>query len=395
MARALAERGWKVAVLTLAPEHVQPIDAGVQDPEGVEVIRTTMHEPATALRRLFSNSTSTPPGRSIGADSTPPRTSLLRRVGKSLLDRLEFPDPTAGWIPVATRAVAGRSFDVVLATTPPFSSAVAGRKIAESLGSKLVLDYRDPWLESPGIVASKAMPSSLREKHRRWEDRCLSRADLVLAVSRTIGRWLELRSPRPVAFYPNGFEPHASRDGSPVRSLGDLVYVGSLSYGRDLAPLLRALARSGDGNAQGPTLVYAGPHGDALQASARASGAAEHVVCLEGVPHAEAMALLRGARAGIVVVASGYEYSLPGKLYDVMAAGKPVLLLGPPEGEAADMVNRHRLGWAVDPRDQAGMEAAIAEIRSGRVADPVGLDQYDARVLADELDRTLRALLSG
>jgi hypothetical protein len=74
---------------------------------------------------------------------------------------------------------------------------------------------------------------------------------------RSVGSSFDRRVPSPSTA--NGFEPHASRDGSPVRSLGDLVYVGSLSYGRDLAPLLRALARSGDGNAQGPTLVYRRP----------------------------------------------------------------------------------------------------------------------------------------
>jgi hypothetical protein len=302
---------------------------------------------------------------------------------------LEFPDPMVGWIPAARRAVRGRRFDVVLATTPPFTAAVLGRRLAESMRAKLVLDYRDPWTESPGLVANEEVSEALRARHRRLEDRGLKRADLVVGVSRTICRWLEGRTSSPVAFIPNAFDPAAAK--APIRSEGELVYLGSLSYGRSLGALLRIAAEAPDLGR--PVVAYAGPHGAEFRRQAAAAGASGRVRDLGEVSRADALAVLRGAKAGVVVVSDRYGYTLPGKMFDVIAADRPILLLGPSEAEASVTVRRHGLGWSHAPADDDGLRATVRAILDGARPQAADLGDFDAAVLGDRLDRELRALV--
>jgi glycosyltransferase involved in cell wall biosynthesis len=48
---------------------------------------------------------------------------------------------------------------------------------------------------------------------------------------------------------------------------------------------------------------------------------------------------------------------VPSKLYEAMAAGRPVVLVA--EGEAAEIVRAHRSGLVVDPGDVNGLAEAL------------------------------------
>ncbi len=46
---------------------------------------------------------------------------------------------------------------------------------------------------------------------------------------------------------------------------------------------------------------------------------------------------------------------VPSKIYGLMAAGRPVLFVGPAESTVAEIVNRFECGWQIDNGDAAGI----------------------------------------
>lgn len=56
--------------------------------------------------------------------------------------------------------------------------------------------------------------------------------------------------------------------------------------------------------------------------------------------------------------------SVPSRLYNVMAAGRPVLAVTSPCSELAQVVIEENMGWVVQPGDLDGMQTAIDEARS-------------------------------
>lgn len=404
-ARHLAKLGWDVTVLTLRPGYGGPADDGFTPPEGVEVLRTHAILPGNLLRRAASawhRRRSRRRTASVGEAGDPGRTEasgsrrggILRRVrdaGWRGVANLEFPDRWIGWFPFALAAVRGRRFDVVLATLPPYTPALLARRIARTGGSILALDYRDPWTEAPRVDWDPALYSHLLDRHRRTEDACLRDTDVVIGASPGICGWLAPRAGLAPLFAPNSFDV---REDTPAVRSTVLVYTGSLAYGRTLEPVLAAMARLGDDPAgKELELVYAGTGGERLRDQAARLGVAGRVRDLGYLPAREADALTKGALAAVVLVTPRYEYMIPGKLFDVVASGTPLLLIAPEDADVTTICREHRLGWDHAPGDVEGIEASLRRALRGEIPNPVELERLRTDRVVSTVDRALRAAI--
>jgi glycosyltransferase involved in cell wall biosynthesis len=85
--------------------------------------------------------------------------------------------------------------------------------------------------------------------------------------------------------------------------------------------------------------------------------------------------------------------SIPGKLYEYMAAGRPILALAEPDGETAALVRSSGVGITVPPNDEALLEHALTRLvdQSHAPFPPVDRETYDGALRASEL----AYLLSG
>jgi glycosyltransferase involved in cell wall biosynthesis len=399
-------RGWQVTLLTLKPPYQLPLDPNLRVVGPFERIDTHALMPrmwarnvVEALKELRRGPASAQPGGAT-SDVAPTRPNPRRRWWRTLADRivtpLEFPDEFAGWAPFAKAAVRGRRFDVVLSTAPPHSLSMLARDLARQCRSRLVLDYRDPWTDQ---VERVEPDHAVIRRHREREDACLAAADLVVGVSPTICRWLEARARCPVVFVQNGADvaPQAwHSDTLPLGSPLHLAYTGGLAYGRDLGPLIAGMARlAQSGRDSALVLDYAGPHGAAVRAQAVQHGVQAAVVDHGEVGRDRALELTDAALAGIAIVPPDptWHYSLPGKLFDVVGRSRPLLLIAPHACDAAELVQRHGLGWTVDNEDAGAMDAALAAIVERRVPRPRDLQELHAEHLLDTLVDHVGALI--
>jgi glycosyltransferase involved in cell wall biosynthesis len=409
-ARHLAQRGWDVTVLTLRESYGHPLDDGWAPPPGVRIVRTrafipgdTLRSAATALHRLggpsrpaaidderaedVASGVTAASGAAPTATARPLRDAFWRGVS-----RAEFPDRWIGWKPFALAATRGMRFDAVLATLPPYSPALIARQIARREGAVLALDYRDPWTEAPRTGWDPALYAHLLDRHRRVEDACLHDADVVLATSPTICRWLAARARTEPFFAPNSFD---RVEASQRPRTSTLVYTGSLAYGRRLEPVLTAMARlSGDPAGRELELVYAGTDGAQVLAHAARLGLAGRVRDLGYIPARESDALMRNALAAVVLVTPRYEYMLPGKLFTIIASGTPILLVAPADADVTAICREYRLGWHHEPGDVDGIVASLRRALTGEVPIPEKLDDLRTENVIDGVDRALRAALS-
>jgi glycosyltransferase involved in cell wall biosynthesis len=384
MAVYLAQHGWQVTVLAMHASYMPPEDPSLRfAAAGVEVLRTHALTPRRFLRAgvaAIHGPTRPVPNQPAGPTVALQQRSWARRQVAWLLDRFDFPDEVAGWRPFAKAAVRGRRFDVVLGSLPPISSGPLAAELARLTHARLVLDYRDPWTE---IRALWDTPRDL-DRHRRLEDACLAQAALVIAVTPTLCQWLQERSGRPVALVTNGFDAPVFQQFAPPVPPARLVYAGSLAYGRDLQPLLRAMALlRRDAQPLPLQLVYAGTDGAGLLAQARELGVADAVIDLGEQTSAEALALLDGALAGVVVVSPDFQYAYPGKVFEILGRARPLLVLAPQGCDTAELTIRHALGWTHPPEDVEGLADSLRHALAGELPVPRDLEVLSApRVMA-------------
>lgn len=104
-----------------------------------------------------------------------------------------------------------------------------------------------------------------------------------------------------------------------------------------------------------------------LHRVAEKHGVADAVRTGPALPRPEFLSACRGA--SILLLAVGHDSrgqqhagAIPGKLYDYMAAGRPILVVGPRDCEAGRLVREHDLGMSVADDDAAGIAGAIESL---------------------------------
>jgi hypothetical protein len=261
----------------------------------------------------------------------------LRRIAAHLL---LVPEPTALWAWRARRSPAVRravdEADVVLASSPPESSLVAAADLARAGRTGLVVDLRDGWLDDP-MIPLATLPIQ-RARHARLERSVVRRSAAVFVTSEVWREMLVERYPavrdRCVVLTNTVPDATAARR-PPSEGPIELVYPGRLGASRRersveqlmvptlrLAPLLERPVR----------LVFLGhrPPTEADQILAwhgRCGGVGWQLDVSAEVPEAELSSRLQQAHGMVVLSAS--RASLPAKLFDALASGRPILAVAP------------------------------------------------------------------
>jgi glycosyltransferase involved in cell wall biosynthesis len=307
-----------------------------------------------------------------------------------------------GWIPFALPWALrlARSTDCVVTSAPPYSVHLIGAALHRR-GLPWVADFRDGWrfesgrppFHSPVVDAIDA----------RLERLVARSADRLVAVTEPISRDLSERHGVQVETITNGFDPAELPTAQPVEALRperySVVYTGTLAYsGLTPAPLIEGLRRL---RARDPAaaarleLVFAGPLSDEERALIEADASARTVGMLD---RGRVLALQRAADA--LVVITGNEAGLAtGKLYEYLAAGRPVLVLGA-DTAAARVVERAGAGFAVSASDPDAIAAGLERL-PGFAARPNAeiVAEYSyprlARRLADEIELARRGATIG
>ncbi len=287
-----------------------------------------------------------------------------------------IPDERSGFVAPAALAAARNGatdpVDVVIATGGPFSCFVAGERIARRLKVPLVLDYRDPWTTGPrgwgywpGARARKRNPS--------LERRLLKRSTAIISAHAPVPALLERDLGLPglakrCHWIPNGYDPE-DFVGLVPRGSDDLfamTYAGSLYGSRSLQPVVRAmeeLGREGQLPLERVRLRVLGVHSEKIQPKLPCPDVPPWIENCGVVSHAEALSYLLGSTVNVLVDVryEGLNVTTPGKLYEYLASGRPVLVLSP-EGVTADLVREARAGWVVRPDDPRDLRETIARI---------------------------------
>lgn len=354
--RALASRGVEVGVLTTSPwTQSRPDPRLAEGLAGVEVRATPAWDPYH-LRRAAP----TPAAAPGSAGGT--------RLASRLLGALLVPHPTIGWLWPALREgrrwTRERRFDAVLSTQPPITAHLVGRRLAREAGARLVVEYRDLWLDN-----HYAPPPSALHAHayRRLERRILADAAGLVTVSEPHAQHLGAQQPGlPVTVVPNGFDPESVAAARPeALPQPSLVYLGTVVDGCEpaLMRLMDALAR----HAARPHLFYVGNSSrsieEALARHAASSGLGERYHAMGFRPHHEGLGYVRGATAAVVCSYPASPFALSGKTCEYLGCGAPILgVLEPGMVPLTERFVALSGGATASMHDAAGLARAVDHV---------------------------------
>ena len=399
----LPEVGWTPTVVTPEdPEHpVLDPSLEAEVPDEVDVIRRPIREPYSVYKRLMGQRGDE---RVVsGFLSEEKRPSAKQRLSMWVRGNLFIPDPRRFWVGPTSRYLISylreNPVDAIVSTGPPHSMHLVALAVHRATGTPWLADFRDPWTNID-FYSSLMLSGWADRKHRALEREVVTTASKVVVVTPSMQReFAELGAREPVLI-PNGYdEADLPPAGSvPVDDTFTIVHVGLLNRDRDHAAFWQALsalcARRSD-VAAALRVRFVGKVDHSAREAAAAAGLADRLEVIDYLPHAEVVAHQRRARVLYLPInrTPNAKGIVTGKLFEYLAADRPVLCVGPPDGDAAAILVESGAGVTLDFDDVSGIERWL-EARFDGGAESTGRDvsRYSRRVLTGELARVLESL---
>ena len=265
-----------------------------------------------------------------------------------------------------------KNVDLVWGTSPPIFQGVTAWMLARLKGAKFLFEVRDLWPQFAIAVGVLKNPDLIRLSE--WLERFLYRsADRIIVNSPAYVGHVEGRGGRDVELVPNGADPSMfdpSARGAEYRrahNLNDkyvIMYAGAHGMSNDLGVVLEVARLLQDLPRVQIALVGDGKEKPALQAQAAGMGLA-NVSFLPPVPKLGMAEALAAADACIAILKPIEEYktTYPNKVFDYMAAGRPVALAI--DGVIREVVEAAGCGYFARPGDPAALAEVLRRLAAG------------------------------
>jgi len=291
-----------------------------------------------------------------------------------------------------------REYDVVVTSSPPIFTGLAGVPFA-LLGRKpVVVDVRDLWIDASVGLGFIESGSLVERASRLYEKLVLNAAEAVTVTTKELGTRLVSSygiDESKIVHIPNGVdtERYTGNGRSTERTI---VYTGNVGHAQDLESCIRAMDRFDDGTTL--RIVGDGDIRSELEAVVGELGLEESVEFTGLVPREEVPEILDRSAIGVAPLKDEetLEYAVPTKAYEYMACELPVVATG--RSELASLVDAADGGVVVENDPDAFADAFESLLSDPEYRDGLGksgrehvVRHYDrgvvAKRLGDLLDR--------
>jgi glycosyltransferase involved in cell wall biosynthesis len=279
--------------------------------------------------------------------------------------RAMVPDASVPWnltaIPAALRIARNEGIDVVMTTSPPGSVHLVGAAVQRALGLPWVADLRDSLVAHPH---RRGESSLVRVKERVGAEvarMVARRADAIVAVADAIAEEARGLGPRGrVVTVANGcdFDDFAGLEYAPSDRFR-ITHAGSFFGKRDPRPFLTALHESG---LQDVVARFVGDFRASDREFAEGLGLGDRLELVPYVTRRRALELQRDSEALLLLIpeAAGRGRGvLSGKVFEYLAAERPILASVPPDGAAAGLIRETGAGIVTAPTDVPALRDAL------------------------------------
>jgi glycosyltransferase involved in cell wall biosynthesis len=396
----LPSSGWLPVVLTVDPEYAAypSRDESLygEVPLDVEVHRTK----AVNFFAFYNRDQSKIPHAGFASGSEKGGKNL---IGRFIRGNFFLPDPRRGWnryaYRTACRLISSQNISHIITTSPPHSTQLIGFRLKHRFPHiKWVADMRDPWTDIYYYdMFRPSLPARLAD--RKMERNVLARADRIITVGHTLASLLSGKGEnigRKMNVLPNGFDEEDFEGINPTQpDIFTITYVGTLSPAYPVEGFIEAVSLLSAGGLP-VALKFVGtvPESIRLMFSNEKNGFRTEFV--EYCEHPEAIRHMMGSSLLLMIIPdhSSAKSILTGKIFEYMATEKPVLLLGPHDGDAAQLLVKCGYRGICGYNDVQGIKDFILKVAEGKTEKRSGHHlEYSRRALTVKLGEILDRML--
>lgn len=368
-------------------------------PEGLQILKQPIFEPYNLASKLGGKS----PGE-ISSGIIPPEVSQTRKQKLLLWIRGNFfiPDARKNWVKPSisflTKVIEEQAIDTIITSGPPHSMHLIGLGLKRKLNVRWVADFRDPWT-SIGYHNKMRLSQKAAQKHFKLENEVLNTANEVIVTSSGTHQEFIKKTQQPIHVITNGFEPSGAREVAELNKKFSLSHIGSLLSERNpliLWEVLSELAKENEQFADLFELKFAGVVSETVMQSIIEHGLEKYVTNLGYVSHKKALELQHQSQVLLLIEIDSEETQMiiPGKLFEYIQSGRPILSLGPPKADFATIITETCTGSFFKYNEKQLLKKQLLSyfdqyLKNTLSVSPVGIEKYTRKNLTAQLAKLL------
>lgn len=402
----LREFGWEPVIYTPENPEFPSLDHSFEKdiPLDIEVIKTPIWEPYNVYRNLTGKKNE---AINAGFISENKKQSWKDKLSIWIRGNFLIPDPRRFWIKPSIKSLSKylkeHPVDAIVTTGPPHSMHIIGKGVKKNFPNlPWVADFRDPWTNID-FYKDLNLTKLADLIHHKMEKSVIKSADAVVVVSDGMKAEYELMGTKRIQVISNGFDSSDTSEISPqMDEKFSISHIGTLNVARNPRTMWKVLQKLCAGNIEFKKdleIQLVGKVDFSVLEEIKLSGLCENLKKIDYLSHAEAINRQQSSQVLLLLInnSGNAKGILTGKFYEYLAASRPILAIGPTDGDASKVLLSTGAGKIVDFDDELSTKAAILEyyklFKTGKLnLNTSSVVQFSRRSLTGELAELLNTL---
>lgn len=325
------------------------------------------------------------------------RQSFLDKMLLWIRGNLFIPDARVFWVKPSVefleKYILENDIDTIVTSGPPHSLHLIGLKLKHKLNVKWFADFRDPWT-TIGYHKSLRLSNYAAKKHKKLERQVLNAADTIIVTSNTTKTEFQAITQRPIEVITNGYDTE-----NVVKQAMDtkfsLAHIGSFLSDRNpqllWESLVELISEIPDFGSHLEIKLIGAVSQEVLETIAQ-FGLNPYLNNLGYVSHSEAIAHQRKSQVLLLIEINSEDTKsiIPGKLFEYMVSGRPIVAIGPHDSDFAEIITNTNTGVFFDYSEKMKLKSVLLgfynQFLEGKLqSNGIGLQQYSRKSLTANL----------
>ena len=390
---------WEPVIYTPENPEVPVEDSSLLKdiPEGITVLKKKIWEPYSFYKRFLGQKGEDRIQTGFLTEKKKPKRK--EKISVWIRGNLFIPDARKFWIRPSvkylTTYLKSNPVDIIISTGPPHSMHLIARKLKKKLNIPWLADFRDPWTNIDFYKDLK-LTRWADKQHHKFERTVLNQANLVTTVSWNWANEFRDLGTENIEVITNGYDPDDFK-GLKIKPDKEFVitHIGSMNKDRNPVTFWKVLANiciNNDEFRHNLVIRLIGDVDISVWENIKEFNLNENVKHISYINHPEVIKYIKRSQILLLPLNNTPNVSgiIPGKLFEYLATKRFILVIGPTDGDTAQIINETNSGKVFGFENFSGIKnnilALYHDYKKGELKSNAGdVSRYSRKNLTGEL----------
>lgn len=392
-------------IYTVDEANYPIIDSSLEKdvPDNIELLKKSIWEPNDVLSRFKKKSTKT------SAGFLNPNPTFFGKIMQYIRANYFIPDARKFWIKPSVKYLKNylknNTIDLVITTGPPHSLHLIGLQLKKDLNIKWVADFRDPWTDID-YFHQLPLTEKAKKKHFELEREVLKETDASLVIGKTMKENYKEYS-KNIHVVTNGYDTEIDAvkgEQTVLDKSFSITHIGLMNADRNPKILWEALSELSEEHSDFKNdleIKLIGKIASEVESSLK-NYKFQNVTKISYVPHQEVQQYQRKSQVLLLAVnkVPSAKGIITGKIFEYLQAKRPILAIGPEDGDLAEILNKTQSGVIVNFESKEKIKQVVLSLykkykQNDLKVSSLGIEKYHRKELTKQLSVILKQVVNS